>query len=100
MGRQTGVANIKTLEYIQEYDRLCKIYSDPLEVIFKMLKARKQQIKLAAAQTLISYRYPKQAVATLELEKAGQLVLAWEETVDLPPPEPLDITSQVEVLEH
>lgn len=99
MGRQTGVANVKTLEYIKEYDRLCKVYSDPLEVIFKMLNARKQQIKLAAAQTLISYRYPKQAVLKAEIEQAGQMILAWEESIDLPPPAPLDITQQVEVIE-
>ncbi len=91
MSRVTGVSKIKTIEYVIEYNRLCKLYGDPLEVLFKMLNSRKQMIKLAAARELISYRYPKQAIIKAEVEHAEQLIMSWDETLDLPPGSPIEI---------
>lgn len=72
---------------------------DPLRVLFKLCKSRTQSIRLQACKEVISYRYPKQATATLELEAAGQMVMTWEQTRDLPPPEPIDITPDPEQIE-
>jgi hypothetical protein len=47
---------------------------------------------------LISYRYPKQAILKAEIEQAEQLIMSWDETLDLPPGSPIDITDQVEVI--
>ncbi len=86
-----GVATVKTIEYVQEYNRLSKKYADPLEVLFKMLVSRKHTIKLSAAQTLVSYRFPKQAIIKAQIEHAEQLIMSWDETLDLPPGSPIDM---------
>ena len=86
-----GVATIKTIEYVTEYNRLSKIHADPLEVLFRMLKSRKLPIRLAAATTLVSYRFPKQAIIKAEVEHAEQLIMSWDATLDLPPGSPIDM---------
>ncbi len=94
--RTEGAVGFKTLEFAQRYDQLSRKYKDPVEVLFKLMNSRKQAITVQAASVLLSYRYPKQAVAKLEVERAGQIVMQWEQTLDQPPAEPIDITDYVE----
>ncbi len=100
MARTKGSVGKKTLDYVQSYDVLSLKYTNPLEVLFKLLSSRKQNIRLQAAKELVSYRYPKQAVAHLELEAQGQLVLAWEESIDIKPRELLDLNNIKDITPH
>lgn len=93
MARTTGSVGTKTIEYIAHYDKLTKKYGDPLVVLFKLLNARKQSFQMEAAKTLISYRYPKQAILKAEIESKGQMILGWEETTDLPLNQPIELPS-------
>ena len=85
MGRLVGSASTSTIEFRNEYDKRIAKYGDPIEVLFKMLKSRKQSVKFAAAKELLTYRFPKQASIQAQVEQAGQLVMSWDETIDLPP---------------
>ena len=56
MSRNSGVARIEKIEYVQYYNELVKKYSDPTECLFKIMhSARKISYKLQAATTLISW---------------------------------------------
>jgi len=99
VARKHGSLNKKTLEYCQIYDQHIMNGDDnPVDVLFKLLKNRKASIKLQAARELLSYRYPKQAVAKLEIEQAGQIVMNWEQSIEQPPAEPIDITPEPKVI--
>lgn len=95
-GRTTGSLGKKTLEYVQAYDRLSAQYGDPLVVLFKLTKSRKQAIRFQAAKELISYRYPKQIAAKMELEAAGQIIMQWEDTIETPPASLPDARSAID----
>lgn len=100
MSRIQGSKNKGKTDFARQYETLVLEEGvNPLRVLFKLCKSRTQSIRLQAAKEVISYRYPKQATATLELEAAGQMVMSWEETRDLPPPVPIDITPDPEQLE-
>ena len=85
MSKPVGTPNKKTAEFVSLYETLALKHGDPVLVLFKLMKSRTQSIKLQAAKELLSYRYPKQATATLELETAQQLVMTWEQTIDQAP---------------
>jgi hypothetical protein len=79
MPRQSGTSNKITIEYQMVYDQMVKKYGDPVEVLFRLLKSRKQGIRIQAASTLVSYKYPKLAAAAIGIEGPGQLSLSWNE---------------------
>lgn len=91
MGRLIGQSTASTQEFRQLYDKRLAKYGDPIDVLFSMLKSRKQTIRLNAAKELLSYRFPKQASIQAQVEQAGQLVLSWDETIDLPPKEIIEL---------
>ena len=87
-----SVARTETLEYKALYHKLEKKYGCPVEALFKIgFSARKISYKLDALKTLVSYQFPKQATFKAELEQAGQLLMSWDETLDLPPGSAIDI---------
>ena len=87
-----SVARTETLEYKALYNRLSVKYGCPVEALFKIaFNARKISYKIDALKTLVSYQYPKQATFKAELEQAGQLLMSWDETLDLPPGSAIDI---------
>ncbi len=94
--RTQGAVGFKTLEFAQSYEKclLNKKYKDPVQVLFQLMNSRKQAIQVQAASVLLSYRYPKHAVAKLEIERPGQIIMKWEETIDHPPVDPIDITPE------
>lgn len=100
MGRLVGSASSSTIEFRQLYDKqIEKTGQDPIVVLFKLLSSRKVSIKLGAARELLSYRFPKQASIQAQVEEAGQLVLSWEDTIDLPPRDIIELDpASVEVL--
>ncbi len=78
MGRRTGAKNVRTLEFVQLYDKLCEQYGDPVEVLFKIANGRyKPQIKVAACQNLLPYRYPKIQAENNSTDEQGDLFLVW-----------------------
>lgn len=91
MGRNTGQIGLDKLEFVQRYAELSEQYGDPLTVMFKLSASRKQSMKFQATRELLSYRYPKQAVAKLEIETPGQMTLQWEMTTDEQPAELIEI---------
>lgn len=87
MTRPVGSKNVGNNEFAIQYEQL--VYEekvDPVRVLFKLLKSRTNSIKIQAAGHLLRYRFPTQKAATLELEAAGQIVMSWEQTVDVDPP--------------
>lgn len=78
MPRGAGTKNLRTVEFIAKFEALSKKYDDPVEVLFRMLKSRKQSIKLQAAKELLPYRYPKLAAAHITSEQPTQMSLGWE----------------------
>ncbi len=86
-----GAISKHTLEYKQRYETMLLKYGDPLEVLFKLMKSRKKSVQLQAASVLISYRFPKIAVAQLETETATQLTMLWETSNDMPPVQPIEL---------
>ncbi len=93
--RTEGSKNLRTLEFIQHYDQLATRYTDPVEILFKLLRSRKQTIKLQAASILVGYRYPKLMAQKIEIEAAGQMVLGWHEPKpgELIAPLPIELES-------
>jgi len=91
MGRLVGSASTSTIEFRQEYDKRIAKYGDPIDVLFQMLKSRKVAIKFQAAKELLSYRFPKQASIQQQVEQAGQLVLSWDDTIDIPPKDIIEL---------
>lgn len=78
--KQVGTANRKTLEFIQEFDRLKQQHNvDPVEVLFRLLKSRKQSIKIQAARELMTYRYPKLAAAHIQVDGPEQIEMRWQQ---------------------
>ncbi len=92
MARTSGSVGASTIEFNQLHDSYIKKYGNPVEVLFKMMQSRKQQIKLQAAGKLLDRRYPKEALANMDLGEQGQLTLTWEPTTDEKPTELIDIT--------
>ncbi len=86
-----GAINKSTHEYRERYETLLIKHGDPLEVLFKLMKCRKKSIQVQAASALISYRYPKIAVAQIETETATQLTMLWETSNDMPPVQPIEL---------
>ena len=108
MARVAGSRAKHSIEFSTRYEELInKTGSDPLVVLFTLLKCRTKAIKLAAAKELLQYRFPKLASATLAVEQAAQMVMTWEDTpvLDKPSEEELAnlsaITGESEVIhEH
>ena len=91
MARAMGTANNATLEYKELYHKLTVRYGCPVEALFKIgFKSRKISYRLDALKTLVSYQFPKQATFKAEIEQAGQLIMSWDETLDLPPGSAID----------
>jgi len=90
----------RTLQFRERYDALAEKYTDPVEVLFNMLADEDVGVRLKAASTLVSYRYPKlRAVETtqntnltLGVNLAGLIPLQAN-------PEPLDVTPTPPALE-
>ena len=100
MSRPKGSKNIGNTTYAQLYETLVvETGLDPVRALFKLANSRTQSIKLQACSTLISYRYAKQATAHIELEAAGQMVMTWDNVIDMKPPELIDITPNQELIE-
>lgn len=95
--RTHGSVGKKTDEYTNQYETLLTKYGDPLIVLFKLMKSRKKAIALSAATTLISYRFPKRAIAQLEVETQAQLVMMWQDTIDIAPVKPIEL-GDIEVI--
>lgn len=107
MARLIGQSTASTQEFRQLYDKQLakKGGRDPIVVLFDLLKSRKQGIKLNAAKELLSYRFPKQASIQATVEQAGQLLLSWDEVIDLPPEhilelDPVEALKAIEVMDQ
>jgi hypothetical protein len=60
--------------FAEKYDTLAMIYGDPVETIFHiMLKSQDEEVKLRAAEMLMSYRYPRVKAAEGNIAKAPVL---------------------------
>jgi hypothetical protein len=60
--------------FAEKYDTLAMIYGDPVETIFHiMLKSQDEEVKLRAAEMLMSYRYPRVKAAEGNVAKAPVL---------------------------
>lgn len=47
-------------EFAEKYETLCAIYEDPVKVVFHVMSTTEDEdTKLRAAETLMSYRFPK-----------------------------------------
>lgn len=89
-----GTKSKHSIEFATRYEQLIhKTGADPLIVLFKLLKSRKQLIKLAAAKELLQYRFPKLASATLAVEQASQMVMSWDDTPVLDKPSDEEIAN-------
>lgn len=106
MTRQVGTKGKHSIEFATRYEQLIqKTGSDPLLVLFKLLKCRTKAIQLASAKELLQYRFPKLASATLAVEQAAQMVMSWDDQpqLDKPSDEELAnlsaITGESEVVE-
>ncbi len=87
MARGFGTKGKHTIEFATRYEELIqRTGSDPLVVLFKLLKSRKKSIQVQAAKELLQYRYPKLASAQLQVEQSAQMIMTWEETVALDAP--------------
>jgi predicted ATPase len=76
-----------SVQFATRYEELIqKTGSDPLVVLFKLLKCRTRSIQLQAAKELLQYRFPKLASAQLQIEEAGQMIMTWEDTPALDKP--------------
>ena len=96
---RAGVANLRTIEFIREYDAMLLKYPDPMETLFRLLKSRKQNIKLQAATQLLQYRYPKLAAVKLDGEGPSQMSLGWDEDPDVIEGKPAnDVIEQIQQL--
>lgn len=80
MPRSSGATNLRTLEFIQQFEELKKKHGDPVECLFRLMKSRKQTIQIQAASKLMEYRYPKLAAAHITTDQPTQLSLGWEES--------------------
>lgn len=78
MARTVGSTNRRSLEFISKFDNMCLVHKDPVEVLFRLLKSRKQSVQIQAARELMQYRYPKLAAAHLQVEGPNQLSLGWD----------------------
>lgn len=91
MGRNTGNIGLDKSEFLQRYDELVERYGDPMLTMFKLASSRKQSMKFQATKELLSYRYPKQAVAKLEITTPEQMTLQWEISTDTQPAELIEL---------
>lgn len=87
MARPVGSVNKGSEEYARKYETLVEQYGDPMIVLFKLTRSRTQSIKLQAARELMQYRYPKLAAAQVEAQAAAQMVMMWEDTLEIGPPD-------------
>jgi len=87
-----SVARTETLEFKALYNKYTKQFGCPIQALFHIgFKSRKIGYRLDALKTLVSYQFPKQAILKAEIEQAGQLLMSWDETLDLPPGSAIDI---------
>ena len=94
MARTLGAAGTTTIEFRQKFDSLVDKHGDPVEVLFRLLKSRKQSIKIQAATNLLQYRYPKLAAAALAVDGPNQLSLSWDNDAVTIDAKPTDETMQ------
>lgn len=74
--------------FAEKYDICSDIYGDPVEVVFRiMANTTDEEVKLRAADMLLSYRYPR--VKAAEGAKPGAQTLNFNVTM---PPREVDVT--------
>ena len=78
MARTKGSLNLRTKEFGILYDEMVEKYGDPVEVLFKIAKGRyKPQYRVAAANALLPYKYPKKQVEAKQ-DAQGDFFLTWD----------------------
>ena len=87
MGRKLGSVNKRNLEYDQVYRKTVEKYGCPVECVGRLMKSRKQNIRLEAAKTLISYKYAKLASIQMQVQEAQQITLDWGEPESIQAPD-------------
>ena len=77
-GRPLGSKTQCSPEYKELFEHLVSETGlHPVRVLFKLLRARKHEIKLQAARALLPYRYAVQR--HIEVDAPTQLILGWDD---------------------
>lgn len=81
--------------FAEKYDTLVAIYGDPVEMVFQVMSDTEDEAtKLAAANMLMSYRYPR--VKAAETNQKSAPVLNFNVTMPTPAlPEPTTVLVRV-----
>ena len=91
MGRKLGSVNKRNLEFDQRYREVTAKYGCPIECAARLMKSRKQNIRLAAATLLISYKYAKLQAIQLQVQEATQITMDWGEPESIEAPDLSDL---------
>ncbi len=87
MPSRAGSPNQTARDFAELYEHMIQeTGTNPVVVLFKLMRARSNAIKLQAAKELLQYRYPKQASVVVQPEAAAQMVLLWDDHPELEQP--------------
>jgi len=76
MARPHGSLGIATREFKQLYEQLViETGLDPVRVLWKILRSRRAELRLQAANALLKYRFTQPR--TVELDAPTQMLLGW-----------------------
>ena len=84
MARTEGAKNVKTIEFVQLYDKLVDLYGCPVKALFQIANNKRADKghRIQAAKTLLPYRYSKRETEKPDDGIQGELYLAWDRELD------------------
>ena len=81
MARPLGTKNLSSMEFKELFESMVmETGLHPLRVLFKILRSRKVEHRLAAAKAILPYRYAVQK--TLHVDAPTQMILGWDTESD------------------